>query len=145
MRGAEKGVAGAGVAVLAFAFLPGFAVPEGPYKTTESVLSMGVSARIGIGLALAAALWAALRRTGLRLPRFTGIEAERVALGLSSFGLLALLYRIIDLPSGGGGVAGIPHYDFDRRAGLFLVVAASAIQTLCAYLASREGRATVGA
>lgn len=121
----DKAIAGLGIAVLVFSFFPWYGLDSAFIDVSASGWDMGISAKLGILLALAAAVWVVLRAAGVSMPDLP-VEAAMVTLGLAGLGALFLVYRILDLPSGPG---------VGRKIGIFLAVLASLAQTFFAFRA----------
>lgn len=127
-------IAGTGVAAFIAGFFPGYGVDAGPIHASVKVWSMGISAKLGILLVMAAAAFVVLRAAGTKMPDLPAGPAF-ITLAASGLGSLFLLYRIIDIP--GTSVHGLG-YSVGRKWGLFLVVLIALVQTAVAFKAFKS-------
>jgi hypothetical protein len=92
-----------------------------------------------IVVALGAVVLVATERE-LSLP----LKPSTIVAGLGGLSAIFVLYRIIDHPSGGGGVAGIASYSYGAKIGLYLAFAACLILAYGGWMAMQEEGTTLG-
>ena len=129
----DKAIAGAGIGVLIFSFFPWYGIDSTFIDVSANGWDMGISAKLGIFLALAAAVWVVLRSAGVSTPELPTGPAM-ITLLLAGVGALFLVYRAIDLPGGSSNIPGA-EFDVGRKIGIYLAVLASLAQTFFAFRA----------